>query len=162
MPSTVKECGRSFLCTSLRMNLQLDSGYSRSRLVVRNCLVKLKALESRKRFQLQPPHVYRIRGRINWGRHPKDPNTKSVAAPNLGFQKHSYSLSSGILRYSQDRLLMRRNWGCGTGCLSQVQSVCKATFWLPSWHSASIPVLRVLSVNCLTRHVACADCSWAP
>ena len=29
MPSTVKECGRSFLCTSLRMNLQLDSGYSR-------------------------------------------------------------------------------------------------------------------------------------
>ena len=65
MPSTVKECGRSFLCTSLRMNLQLDST---SRLVVRNCLVKQKALESRKRFQLPPPHVRRIRGRINWGR----------------------------------------------------------------------------------------------
>ena len=44
---------------------------------------------------------------------------------------------SGILRIG---CWIRRNWGCGTGCLSQVQSVCKATFWLPSWHSASIPV----------------------
>ena len=44
---------------------------------------------------------------------------------------------SGILRIG---CWIRRNWGCGTGYLSQVHSVCKATFWLPSWHSASIPV----------------------
>ena len=157
MPSTVKECGRSFLCTSLRINLQLDSGYSRyiQGSLVRNCLVKQKSLGKSKKVPATTstcvPHLRKDQLRQAC---PGTPIRKVWLRRISGSQKHGYSLSSGILRIG---CWIRRNWGCGTGCLNQVQSVCKATFWLPSWHSASIPRVlfgQLFNTTCGTRPIA--------
>ena len=91
---------------------------------------------------------------------PKDPNTKSVAAPNLGFQKHGYSLSSGILRYSQDRLLNSAKLGLWNWLFEPGPFGVQGNILAPLLTFGEHP--RVLSVNCLTQHVERADCSWVP
>ena len=99
MLSTVKECGRSL------HNLQFDSGYPDPfRLVVRNCLVKRKALESRKWFQPPPPQVRCVSSM------PNDPNEKSVAAPKLMFQKPGFIVYSQVFSGSVVELVKLGLW----------------------------------------------------